>query len=82
MPTYFDSLPMELNEMIWKKVHQYYMAEIKIEVKMHYERIQAWSIPVERLIPITSGAEPEITNLRFIRSFASLISHLRDNPSA
>jgi predicted RNA-binding Zn-ribbon protein involved in translation (DUF1610 family) len=36
MPTYFDSLPMELNLMIWKKVHQYYMADIKIELEMHH----------------------------------------------
>ena len=36
MPTYFDKLPEELNIMIWKQVHQMFMADIKIEVEMHH----------------------------------------------
>ena len=36
MPTYFDLLPQELNEIIWKQVHHLMMADIKIDVEMHY----------------------------------------------
>ena len=36
MPTYFDLLPLELNLMIWKKVHEFHMEDIKIELEARY----------------------------------------------
>ena len=36
MPTYFDLLPEELNIMIWRKVHQRIMANIKAELELRY----------------------------------------------
>ncbi len=36
MPTYFDKLPEELNIMIWKKVHQMRMMNIKTDLKIHH----------------------------------------------
>ena len=36
MPTYLDSLPEELKDMIWRQVHQCYMVDLKIDVEMHY----------------------------------------------
>ena len=36
MATYFDLLPEELNEIIWKQLHHLRMADLKIDVEMHY----------------------------------------------
>ena len=36
MSTYFDLLPEELNLMIWKKVHEFYMEDIKVELEARH----------------------------------------------
>ena len=36
MPTYFDLLPQELNEIIWRQVHHLRMADLKIDIEMHH----------------------------------------------
>ena len=36
MPTYFDLLPMELNDMIWKQVHHLRMLDLRVDLEMHY----------------------------------------------